>query len=226
MKPLLVLRPEPGAAATLARATAAGFQAIAAPIFAIVPVAWDAPDMAAHDALMLTSANAVRHAGPTLARYRALPVYAVGEATAAAAIAAGFADVRAGSADIADLIALLARDGIARPLHLAGRDHRAPAEAPFAIARRIVYAADPVTDLPAAARAALERGAIALLHSPRAATTFAALLMRDGIEPASVPVGAISAAAATGRWKAVAIAAAPNDTALLAAVARLCEKGA
>jgi len=85
MRPLLVLRPEPGAAATLARAVAAGWQAIAAPIFNIVPLPWAAPDPADHDALMLTSANAVRQAGDALRLYRHLPVYAVGEATAVAA---------------------------------------------------------------------------------------------------------------------------------------------
>ena len=110
MRPLLVLRPEPGAAATLARATAAGFQAISAPIFTIVPVAWDAPAAAQHDALMLTSANAVREAGAALAAYRHLPAYAVGETTAHAAIDAGFPNIRTGSSDAAALVVTMAKD--------------------------------------------------------------------------------------------------------------------
>jgi uroporphyrinogen-III synthase len=225
MRPLLMLRPQPGAAATLARATAAGFQTIAAPLFTIVPVAWDAPDAAQHDALMLTSANAVREAGGALISYRPLPVYAVGEATAHAAIEAGFADVHAGSHDAAALVAAMAKDGITRPLHLAGREHRALAEAPFPIVRRIVYAADPVAALPAAAKAALARDAVVLLHSPRAANVFAALLGEAGIDPATVSIAAISQAAAQGQWREIAIAEAPHDGALLAAAARLCEKG-
>jgi len=40
-----------------------------------------------------------------------------------------------------------------------------------------------------------------------------------------VAIAAISQAAAVGRWGEVAIAATPDDSALLAAAARLCEKG-
>jgi uroporphyrinogen-III synthase len=225
MRPLLMLRPEPGAAVTLARATAAGFQAVAAPIFTIVPVAWDAPDAAQHDALMLTSANAVREAGAALAFYRELRVYAVGEATAHAAIEAGFADIHAGSKDAASLVVAMAKDGITRPLHLAGREHSALADAPFPITRRIVYAANPVAALPAAALAALARNAVVLLHSPRAAKVFVDLLGEAEIDAAAVSIAAISPAAAEGPWREIAIADAPHDGALLAAAARLCEKG-
>ena len=224
MRPVLILRPEPGASATFARATAAGLQAIPAPLFTVKALAWDAPDPGDHDAVMLTSANAVRHAGAALALYRALPVYAVGEATAVAASAAGFADVRAGTSDAAALIALMAQDGIARPLHLAGRDRKSGA-APFPIARRIVYAADPVPTLPGAARGALNRGAVALIHSPRAGSLFTSLLVAANIGPSIISIAAISPAAAAGHWKAAAIAATPDDAALLAAALSLCEKG-
>jgi len=224
VKPLLVLRPEPGAADTVARATAAGWHAVAAPLFTIAPEPWDPPAASAHDALMLTSAQAVRHAGAALDLYRELPVYAVGEATGVAAMDAGFADVRMGSADMALLVTMMVRDGISRPLHLAGREHRILDAAPIPITRRIVYAADPVTELPAAARAALERDAIALIHSQRAGAVFAELLGKAGIEAGAVRIAAISGAAGAGRWRAVKIAEAPNDAALLAAAARLCEK--
>jgi len=224
MRELLVLRPEPGAAATTARAIAAGWHVIAAPLFTIVAQDWEAPDPAGFDALMLTSAQAVRHAGAALDLYRHLPVYAVGEATGVAAIAAGFADVRMGSADAALLVTMMVRDGIGHPLHLAGREHRILDAAPIPITRRIVYAADPVTELPAAARAAIERHAIALIHSERAGTVFADLLIKAGIDPETLHVAAISGAAGAGAWGMVEIAEAPNDVALLAAAARLCEK--
>jgi len=225
MTPLLVLRPEPGAAATLARAIAAGWHAIAAPLFTIAAETWDAPDPSGHDALMLTSAQAVRHAGAALALYRALPVYAVGEATGVAAMEAGFADIRMGDADAALLVTMMVRDGIKHPLHLAGREHRILDAAPIPIARRIVYAADPVTELPAAARAAIDARAVALIHSQRAGAVFADLLTKAGIDPGTVRIAAISGAAGAGAWRAVKIAEAPNDVALLAAAARLCEKG-
>jgi len=225
MTPLLVLRPEPGAAATAARAIAAGWHVIAAPLFTTAAEPWDAPDAGEHDALMLTSAQAVRHAGAALDLYRALPVYAVGEATGVAAMEAGFADIRMGDADAALLVTMMVRDGIKHPLHLAGREHRILDAAPIPIARRIVYAADPVTELPAAARAAIDARAVALIHSQRAGAVFADLLTKAGIDPGTVRIAAISGAAAAGAWRAVKIAEAPNDVALLAAAARLCEKG-
>lgn len=86
---VLVVRPEPGSTRTLARLHALGVDAAAFPLFATVPVPWDAPDPAAHDALLITSANAVRHAGPTLAALAHLPVIAVGAQTAEAARGAG-----------------------------------------------------------------------------------------------------------------------------------------
>ena len=63
MRPVLVLRPEPGAGETAARARALGLEPIVAPLFAVRPIAWAAPDPAAYDAVMLTSANAARHGG-------------------------------------------------------------------------------------------------------------------------------------------------------------------
>jgi len=224
MRALLVLRPEPGAAATTARAIAAGWHVIAAPLFTMVPIDWEAPDAAAHDALMLTSAQAVRQAGAALNRYRHLPVYAVGEATGVQAMEAGFADVRMGSADAALLVTLMVRDGIRHPLHLAGREHRILDAAPIPIERRIVYAADPVTELPGAARAAVQQNAVALIHSQRAGAVFANLLTQARIDPSEVRVAAISGAAGAGPWRTIRIADQPDDSALLAAAARLCEK--
>ncbi|WP_420136840.1 uroporphyrinogen-III synthase [Sphingomonas sp.] len=225
MRPVLVLRPEPGASITLARAAEAGLDAIAAPIFAVAPISWEAPDPAAHDALMITSANTIRHAGPALRRYRPLPVYAVGRATAAAVQAAGFVDVRTGAGDVAALVRQMAQDGISRPLHLSGEQIRMPADLAFPLVRRIVYAAEPVARLPAAVTDALARDAVALLHSPRAAQTFSSLLTEAGIAPQGVRIAAISEAAAIGRWAEIAIAPTPDDAALLAAALSLCQKG-
>jgi len=226
VKRLLVLRPEPGAAATLARAAAMGIEAVAAPLFTIAPIAWDAPDPAAFDALMLTSANALRHGGRGLALYHGLPVYAVGEATAAAARAAGFPCVRAGTSDATELLGLLAADRIGQVLHLAGREYREAANPAITITRRIVYGADPVAALPAAATAALRQGAVALLHSPRAARLFAALVDAAALPRDRTALAAISHAAATTAgtgWRAAEIASSPDDMTLLAAAARLCE---
>lgn len=223
MRRVLVLRPQPGADATAARAAALGLAATVAPLFTTIALPWAAPSPDAYDALMLTSANAVRLGGAQLASYRALPVFAVGEATAAAARAAGFANVRAGDTDIVALLALVAAAGVTRLLHLTGREHRDVGHPALTIHRVPVYAADAEAALPDPARAALAEGAVAMLHSPRAAACFAALVD----DRAPIRIAAISAAAARAAgdgWAAVAVADKPNDDALLAAAARLCDQ--
>ena len=75
--PLLVTRPEPGNSATIARAAALGLDAYAMPLFAARALPWTAPAPQDFDAILLTSAQAVRLAGPQLMRLALLPVYAV-----------------------------------------------------------------------------------------------------------------------------------------------------
>lgn len=213
---LLVLRPEPGASATVARAEAAGFSAIAAPLFEVHPTAWE--PVSEVDAVLFTSGHAARMAGPALAALTHLPAYAVGEATAAAVRAAGFADVTAGDSDAESLLATVPPGRI---LHLAGRDYR-PVERP-GLVRRVVYGAAVVDRLPDAAHSALEQKAVALLHSPRAAREFRRLLG----DPEGVAIGTFSPAvaeAAGAGWRAVAVAERPTDAALLAATAGLCDQ--
>jgi len=214
---VLVLRPEPGAGETAARAAALGLDPIVAPLFVVVPVAWSPPP-GSFDAILFTSANAPRLAGAAMADVRC---YAVGEATAAAARAAGFADVRTGPSDGAATAALMAADGVRRALHLCGRDHVAVGATGVEIERRIVYAAEAEPRLPPAARTALADGALVLLHSARAAAAFAALA---GARP-DIGLAAISpaaAAAAGGGWASLSVAAAPRDEALLELALRLC----
>ncbi|HEX8374478.1 MAG TPA: uroporphyrinogen-III synthase, partial [Geminicoccaceae bacterium] len=116
---VLVLRPEPGAGETAARARALGLDPVVAPLFRIEKVAWEAPAEESFDALLLTSANAARCAGAAPRK----PCYAVGEATAEAARSAGFDVVDAGHSDGAAAVERMARAGIRRALHLCGRDH-------------------------------------------------------------------------------------------------------
>lgn len=221
---ILLLRPEPGASQSAERARAMGLEPVVAPIFSILPVAWDAPEPDAFDAVLLTSANAARQGGAGLAHYTHLPCFGVGEATAAAARAAGFADVRTGPSDIDGLLDEIARRAERRLLHLCGREHVAAERAGLAITRVPVYAADAVERLPDDAAAALEKGALALLHSPRAGMSFANLVDDAGISRDRVRIAAISAAAAdaAGRgWARMAVADAPRDAALLSLAARL-----
>jgi uroporphyrinogen-III synthase len=214
---ILVLRPQPGAGETAARARALGLDVVVAPLFAVRPLAWTPPDPAGFDAVMLTSASAARQASDGLASFRALPCYAVGEATAAAAGEAGFADIRVGPDDGAALLMMMAEDGIRSAFHACGEDHLALGHPAIAVTRVPVYAAEAAETLPVAAE-----GALALLHSPRAAALFARLAGDRG----RIMIAAISARtarAAGSGWQHVAVAARPRDEALLELAAKLCQ---
>lgn len=214
---LLVLRPEPGAAATAARARAMGLEPIVTPLFEVRARAW-APPAEAVEAVMLTSANAARAVSglpPALAR---LPLYAVGAKTAAAAAHLGFATVHVGETGVADLVRTAAENGVRRLLHLAGADRTDFDPAGLRIETRIVYAAEPVEPAPV-----LPDGpVVALLHSARAARRLAELVDHGGYAIAALSP-AVAAAAGEG-WRAVVVAARPDDDALLAAAARLCQE--
>ena len=219
MRRILVLRPEPGATATIRRAQDRGLEAIAIPLFEIEPVAWTVPNAAMFDALLLTSANAVRHAGERLEELRRLPVYAVGDVTAEAARDAGFDLAATGEGGVSRLLGSINTD--LTLLHLCGEDRKTLENASQKLVRIAVYRARAIArpDLSTA------RGCVALVHSPRAARRFAELVD----DRAAIAIAAISPAAAdavgTG-WESVGAANEPNDDALLALAARLCNKPA
>jgi uroporphyrinogen-III synthase len=220
-RPLLVLRPEPGASATVAASRAMGLNAVAAPLFMVRALLWSLP-APLPEAVLITSANAARLGGDGLAALRGLPLYAIGSATAEAAREVGFTHIVTGADDAAAIVAQARRDGVTTLLHLAGREHLAPEAGGILIERRIVYAADAVSALPGAARIVLPE-AVALLHSPRTATLFASL-----VDPAGIAIAAISeavrAAAGPGWWIAD-VAERPTDASLLAVAAKLCNHG-
>lgn len=204
----LVLRPAPGNARTCAALVAAGAEPVALPLFETVPIAWQLPDAGAFDALLLTSAAAVRHAGDGLFALGALPVVAVGDATATAARAAGLNVTLVGQGDAASVVARAA--AWPRLLHLAGRERVAQP----GVTAITVYASEAL-DLPPAALGAA-RGAVVLLHSARAAARFA--FLSRAIPRATIRLAALSpavAAAAGEGWRSVAIAATPDDAALV-----------
>jgi len=223
---ILILRPQPGADETARRARNMGLEARIAPLFTVRPLDWEPPDPVGIDAVLLTSANGARHAGPAAGGFVDRPCYAVGEATALAAREAGFADVRTGASDGAALLEKAAAEGVMRALHLCGRDHLPLEHSPVIVIRRIVYAAELADGLPPAAAAAMASGVVALLHSPRAARTFAKLADEAGIDRGSVTIAAISPAAlesAGGGWAVAEAALQPRDEALLELAAKLCQ---
>ena len=62
---VLAVRPEPGLAATMAAGKAIGLNMIGYPLFEVRPLAWKCPDPTEFDALLIGSANAIRHGGAT-----------------------------------------------------------------------------------------------------------------------------------------------------------------
>jgi len=216
-RPLAILRPEPGSSATAGHIEALGLEAIRLPLFVVRALDWTPPDPADHDALLLTSANAVRLGGPHLAGFLSLPVLAVGKKTAEAASLAGFDVMAAGSADAAAMVALAQAHGLSRLLHLGGRDRAIEPHGP--VSRAIaVYASE---EVPVAAEMLGQlAGATALLHSARAAARLGALVDSHAIDRSSIAIAALSSAVATAAgkgWAMVTVAAVPTDTALIEA---------
>ena len=217
MRRVLVLRPEPGASATVERARTRGLDAIAVPLFEIERVEWRAPEVGGFDAILLTSANAIRCGGDQLKLVRGLQVHAVGQATAEAARQEGFDIASTGEAGVERLLGSIDPD--LRLLHLAGEDRKAPTSVRQQITSITVYRArakDGV-DLNEA------RGCVAMVHSPRAARRLAELVDDKG----GIAIAAISrdgAEAAGSGWASVDVAESSSDDALLALTERLCNK--
>lgn len=222
--PLIVTRPEPGNATTVARAAALGLDARAMPLFAARALPWTPPAVADFDVLLLTSAQAVRLAGPQLAALAALPAYAVGEATAAAAAAAGLTVACTGTADAQRLLDAMAAEQIARILWLCGRDRSAFDPRGMALQPLPCYTVDPV-DPPPEWSGLIAAPAVLLAHSARAARRIAALAGPSRAHLALVAISpAVAAAAGTG-WAERTASGQPTDAGMLALAAALCHKG-
>jgi len=220
-----VLRPQPGAGRTARRAQTMGFDVAAYPLFAIEPRAWIGPPVDAIDALLLTSANALRHGGAQMARYREVPAFVIGDATAEAARNAGFTHVIRGASFVDRLVRDIAARGVRRLLHLAGEKVAPYDAAGLDVTRITVYAAETRGD-GEALRALMAAGDIALVHSARAGRRLAQLTPPS--RRRHLHVIAISAAAGIGcgeGWASLQAAGTPDDEAMLALARALCKDG-
>lgn len=107
---VLVTRPEPGGSNFAGLLEAGGHQCLLAPIARIEPLSVDLPSPTDVAALVLTSANgllAFSGHGAIPEAFLGLPLFAVGDATADAARAAGFRAVRPGPGDGARLVSVI-----------------------------------------------------------------------------------------------------------------------
>jgi uroporphyrinogen-III synthase len=235
----LVTRPRAEAPRLAAALAARGIGAVAAPLIEIRDVDRVTLDLAAAQAVLCTSANGVR-ALARASRERRLPLFAVGEATAAAARAEGFAAVAAAAGDV-DALARLAvarlrpQDG--RLIHAAGSEVAGDLAGAlrrhgFDIVRATLYEARPVAALDPAAAQALLAGEIgfALFFSPRSGAIFARLADAAAVAECCGRVAALSISAATDAelgglpWGERRVAVRPTQAALLEALDRLLDE--
>jgi uroporphyrinogen-III synthase len=188
------------------------------------------PDLGGVRAVLCTSANGVR-ALARVSRERGIPLFAVGDATAARARAEGFGTVESAGGDVGDLIRLVA-DRLPsrhRPLlHVSGSDVAGDLVGElrvhgFTVERNVLYEARPVAALSPAAVRALGAGEIdfALFFSPRTAAIFTRLAEAAVVERGCEMVSALSISAAADAaligltWRERRIAARPDQPAML-----------
>lgn len=225
---LLLTRPREDSEALAALLAMRGHSALIEPLLEIAPKP-DAPlDLSGVQAVLLTSANGAR-ALAGRAEAVALPAYAVGAATAEAARQVGFAQVESADGDVHSLAALVAAklkpaDGAL--LHVCGQHvagDLAGELSDFEVRRAVLYEARAIEALSDATQAALRAGEVdgVLLFSPRTAATLARLAAAAGLEQAFARVTAYCLSAAVAEaarplpWRRVAVAARPEQAALL-----------
>jgi len=212
---VLLTRPQPDDEATAAALRAKGFEVMLAPMLRFEPVAFHDDGDARYGAVIVTSANALRGIAPHLegSRLLKLPLFAVGEHTAAAAHRAGFDNVIPANGDAASL-----RDSVlasvkakqlkkASPLlYLAGADLARDLageldERGFTVVTHTTYRMIPVSSLPREACEAFAASGIeAVLHySRRSARAFLDAARAGGVEISAlaIPQCCISAAVAS-----------------------------
>jgi uroporphyrinogen-III synthase len=229
---VLVTRPAEDARSLVAALESRGHEAIIEPMLTIAPVSENgAPNLAGVQALLFTSANGVRaFAGRTAAR--GFPVFTVGEGSAAAARAAGFAQVESAGGDVEDLARLVAarlepKGGAlfhAAGSKLAGDLKGALEGAGFTYRRDVLYRAETADALSDGLRAMLADGEIdaATFFSPRTAVTFVSLIQDTGLAGACARIIALALSRAVAEklgdlaWAGVAVAARPEQDSLLA----------
>jgi uroporphyrinogen-III synthase len=187
----MVTRPEPEASDLAARLAERGHKVSVQPLMRIV-LAEEPAGLEKPTALIVTSRNGVRGLAAWRAarNWRAVPVYAVGVATGAAARDAGFADVRVAQGDATALAAFIRADMGAkrgRLLYAAARDRSADFGALLAglsVTTVEAYRAEAAGALGEAARAEIAAGRIdgVLLYSRRTSEIFRDLVVEARAE--------------------------------------------
>jgi len=239
---ILVTRPHPDNEATAESLRARGHEVLFAPALKFEPVAFHDEGEAPYGAILVTSANAIRAVAPQLRDLGLLelPLFAVGEHTAAAARDAGFVRVIVAGGDAASLrdkVMQSARDKVLKKkstlLYLAGADlsrdlgGELDAEG-FSVVTQTTYRMIPVKHLPrAVCEGFAAHGVEAVLHySRRSARAFLDAARDEGVEISAlaIPHCCLSATVASVLRDAgasqVLVAETPDENALFGTLER------
>ncbi|MET3337133.1 MULTISPECIES: uroporphyrinogen-III synthase [Bradyrhizobium] len=239
---ILVTRPHPDNETTAENLRARGLAVLLAPVLKFEPVAFHDESEAPYGAILVTSANAIRAVAPQLQDLGLLelPLFAVGEHTAAAARDAGFAEVIVAGGDAASLrdkVMQSARDKVLKKkstlLYLAGADlsrdlgGELGAEG-FSVVTQTTYRMAPVKHLPReVCEGFAAHGVEAVLHySRRSARAFLDAARDKGVEISAlaIPQCCLSETVASVLRDAgasqVLVAATPDENALFTTLER------
>jgi uroporphyrinogen-III synthase len=244
---VLVTRPHPDDEATAAALRAKGFEVLLAPMLRFEPVAFLDDADARYGAVIVTSANALRGIEPHLAgsRLLKLPLFAVGEHTAAAARRAGFARVLPANGDATALRDLMLESvktkelkKAATLLYLAGADLARDlagelGERGFNVVTHTTYRMIPVASLPREVCEAFAANTIqAVLHySRRSARAFLEAARAAGVEISALAIpqccisDGVAAVVRDAGAPQVTIARSPDENALFEGLDRALRIG-
>ncbi|MCW5699543.1 MAG: uroporphyrinogen-III synthase [Rhodospirillales bacterium] len=232
---LMITRPEEDAHSLAIALANLGVESIMEPLLAIEFI--DGPSLPLDDvqALLFTSANGVR-AFVRWKRDRAIRCFAVGAATAGAALGAGFAAVEVADGDVNALVELV-RSRLSPSggtlLHIAGSAVAGDlggmlAAAGFSYRRVVLYRAIRAKVFSIAGQQALRSGMVdgVVLYSPRTARTFVGLVREADLEGACRKMTAYCLSQAVAdevpplAWERVVVGDRPDQQAMLASFAQ------
>jgi uroporphyrinogen-III synthase len=237
---VLVTRPHPDDEHTASALRARGFEVLRAPMLRFEPLGFRDDETTHYDAVLVTSANALRGLELAGSRLLKLPLFTVGEHTASVARQMGFEKIIAADGDAARLrdcvleaVKTKALKKESPLLYLAGADVARDLAGELgahglSVVTQTTYKMVPVTSLPReVSEAFVVNGIEAVLHySRRSARAFLDAARAAGVEISALalPQICISAAVASILREAGAtqlvVAAAPHESALFEALER------
>jgi uroporphyrinogen-III synthase len=232
---VLLTRPRDDTAALADKLKAAGHDVLGEPMLEIRFLSNAGVDLAGAQAVLFTSANGVRAFAAVETR-RDLPVFAVGDTTAAAARAAGFTRVESAAGRVDDL-ARLVRERLSPAdgalVHAAGRDVAgdlagAMGQSGFELRRAVLYIAEPARALSSETARALKSGTVdaVIFYSARTAETFGRLVNDAGLASSlshAIALGLSPAALEPIKslpWARIEAATRPDESELMRLLAR------